>query len=137
MASELSASLRELGHTVWLDVKMKDRSEAAMQEGVENSKCVVAIITKGPNSEDDYFSRPFCLTELRWAVQAGVHIQPVINIDDKKKIGEFMAGAPKDLGHLGGVDFKELYRGNPRMWDVGVEDIVEAAGLAGLADRSK
>ena len=40
-----------------------------------------------------------------------------------------MAGAPEDLKHLGGVDFKELYRGNPRMWTVGVEDIVEAAGF--------
>lgn len=129
LAAELYASLKELGHSVWFDVKMKDRSAAAMEEGVRKSKCVVAIITKGPGQDDDYFRRDFCLTELRWAVGAEVHIQPVINIDDKKKIGEFMAGAPEDLKHLGGVDFKELYRGNPRMWDVGVLDIVEAAGL--------
>ena len=64
---------------------------------------MIAVITKGPDPESDYFNRPLCLQELRWAVEAGVQIQPVINIDDKKRIGEFMAGAPEDLQFLGGI----------------------------------
>ena len=35
---------------VWLDVEMKDKSAAAMEEGVRNSGCVIAIIT-GPTVE--------------------------------------------------------------------------------------
>ena len=35
---------------VWLDVDMNDKSAAAMEEGVKNSKCVIAIIT-GPTVE--------------------------------------------------------------------------------------
>ena len=47
--------------TSWLDVKMDDKSEAAMEEGVKNSKKFVAIVS------ETYFSRKFCLKELRWA----------------------------------------------------------------------
>ena len=47
------------GLTSWLDVKMEDKSEAAMEEGVRCSERVVVIVS------ETYFSRPFCLKELR------------------------------------------------------------------------
>ena len=45
MASDLHADLEKAGYTSWLDVKMEDRSEAGMKEGVVNCKVVLAIIT--------------------------------------------------------------------------------------------
>ena len=73
---------------VWLDVKMSDKSEAAMKEGVQNSVVVIAILTDDGSSGNAYFERPFCLSELRWAQEAGVFIQPVVAADDKQRIGE-------------------------------------------------
>ena len=52
MASRLFSKLKEVGHTVWLDVEMLDKSEAAMEEAVVNSKCVIALITEGPGPDD-------------------------------------------------------------------------------------
>ena len=78
IATDLYYSLQARGFAVWLDVKMNDRSEAAMREGVERSTCVVAIITGDDARPDDaYFARPFCVQELRWALAAGVRLQPV------------------------------------------------------------
>ena len=131
LATDLYYSLQKRGFSVWLDIKMDDRSEAAMEYGVRNSRCVIAIITKGPTSpNDDYFARTFCLSELRWAIDANVQIQPVIAVQDKDRIHEFLAGAPADLRQLGSIDFIDLNRGDHEYWAVGVKKIVRAARAA-------
>lgn len=126
LAEKMKNWLKEKGLTVWLDVCMTDRSEAAMKEGVKNSRCVIAIIT-GPHCDQNvirehrasfsdyaennsYFRRDFCLKELRWAKAFDVHIQPVMDIDDKKNVGEFLGQAPEDLKFLGGTDWIDLNR---------------------------
>ena len=48
--------------------------------------------------------------ELRWATEAGVHIQPVVAAEDKEKIGQFYPMIPKDLQHLGGVNWEHIDR---------------------------
>ena len=73
---------------VWFDVKMSDKSGAVMKEGVQNSIVVIAILTDDGDSGNAYFERPFCPSELRWAQEAGVFIQPVVAADDKQRIGE-------------------------------------------------
>ena len=51
LSALLSAALTTVHHKkVWLDVEMDDKSAAAMEEGVKNSGCVIAIIT-GPTVE--------------------------------------------------------------------------------------
>jgi len=116
--------LEAQGLTVWLDVSMAKRSEAAMKEGVKNSKCVIAIITGSfyaeqtssrasfdeHAEENAYFNRKFCIQELRWAKSFDVHIQPVMSMDDKKRVGEFLEQAPKDLKFIGGTDWIDLNR---------------------------
>lgn len=124
------------GMAVWFDVKMEDRSSAAMQRGVENSSCVIAIIT-GPVTNPDcpedlpaqnaYFARPFCVNELRWAKAAGIPIQPVIRSADKTRIGELMAAAPEDLQDLINTDFITVDRSDLDYWKVGVQKIMRAA----------
>ena len=111
LATKLKASMESRGFTVWLDTTMQDKSEDAMQEAVENSMVVLAIITGDTEIQNDpnaYLNRPFCQAELRWAKKAKIHLQPVIHSDDKTKIGKFIEMAPDDLKHIGGIDFVDV-----------------------------
>ncbi|XRB16746.1 hypothetical protein RI054_13g65900 [Pseudoscourfieldia marina] len=126
LAVELYFSLKERGHAVWLDVKMNKRDVAAMEEGAKNSTVVVAIVTDGGGVEENaFFRRDFCLQELRWAKSAGVAIQPILRVDDKKRVGEFIGDAPDDLKDIGKVDWVDLNRGDNEYWDVGVNKLVK------------
>ena len=137
LAEGLYYSLKEKGHSVWLDVKMSEKNEEAMREGVVGAKCVIAIITEGPTKNDDYFKRAFCLKELRWALESNVKIQPVVRVEDKSAIGKFLDGAPADLKGLGKITFIDLHRGNKESFEVGVKMLVESLAkpnpLAALA----
>ena len=111
LARELRTSLR--GFHVWFDVDMKDKSEAAMQEAVENSMIVLAVITgDGPNDDNAYFNRPFCVKELHGGAIASRQAarSPAADraLDDKKRIGEFIGMAPDDLKRIGSIDFIDL-----------------------------
>eukprot|EP00505_MAST-04D_sp_SCG-Rhode-Island_P002890 Stramenopile-MAST_4_protein_2890 len=106
MAAALDGLFTDEDYGVWLDVKMKDCSTAAMKEGVKHSKLFIALVT-GPivnkdRPDDDpvnnaYFKRWFCLEELRWAIDAGILIQPVIRMEDADRKDEFLALAPEDI----------------------------------------
>ena len=89
---------------------------------------LLAIITGptvNPDKPDDdpksnaYFSRPYCVKELRWALKAEVQIQPIVRVEDKGLIGDFMRGAPDDLQILGGLDFVDLNRSDIEVREVG------------------
>ena len=126
MAEALFASFEKRGLRVWLDVKMKKRDVAAMEEGAKNSTMVLAIVTGGgDNPEHAFFRREFCLQELRWAQSVGASIQPVIMVDDKKRIGEFLSAAPSDMQALGQVDWIDMNRGAVQYWEVGVDMLEE------------
>ena len=130
LATDLYWSLRERGKEVWFDVKMDDRSAAGMEEGVRNSQCVIAIITQGPDDASHYFRRPFCVNELRWALEAGVKVQPVVRVEDKGKISDFMSVAPDDLKLLGSIDWLEIIRSDKTYFSVGVDKIIAKLGQA-------
>ena len=98
LAETLDKSFKEKDYSTWLDVKMNDTSLAAMEEGVCNAKLFVAVVTgpcinnNKPNDNPDdnsYFKRWFCIEELRWAIKAGIHIQPVIRAKDREKKKNF------------------------------------------------
>jgi predicted acylesterase/phospholipase RssA len=131
IAAELYSALSERGRSVWLDVKMKQLNEAAMNEAAQTSRCILAIVSgverAGDPEENAYFKRPLCCKELCWALEAGVPVQPIIHADDKKRIGEFLALAPPDLQHLAGVDFIHLDRSRPAYWQVGVDEVIKGA----------
>ncbi|XRB16963.1 hypothetical protein RI054_14g68070 [Pseudoscourfieldia marina] len=132
LAEGIFASLKERGLDVWLDVKMNKRDVAAMEEGAKNATMVIAIVTDGGIirvDKDDvdtaFFRRDFCLKELRWAKSAGAAIQPVIRVEDKKRVGEFIASAPDDLKDVGEVDWVDLNRGAVQYWNVGMDILVQ------------
>ncbi len=129
-----------MGLSVWLDVKMKSQSIAAMEEGVKNSRCVIIVVT-GPcihpdrpehNSpeaqlENATFNRWMCRKELRWAVESFIPIQPVIQIADKPKIGKLMELVPSDLEFLCDLNWEDLNRSNERKFRLGAEMAWEQA----------
>ena len=83
-----------------------------MQEGVEGSLVVLAVVTgDGPDDANAYLNRPFCLKELRWAFAAGKHLQPVVHLDDKKRIGDVFIPMVPDLdlrAWIGASDFVDV-----------------------------
>ena len=89
LAELLIGNLQQMGKTVWLDVRMSRRDRAAMEEGAENSECLIAIVTD--NGKDSYFSREYCRDEIAWAQTAGKSIVPVCAQFDKPNIGTFIA----------------------------------------------
>ena len=111
---------------------MNNKSVEAMQEAVENSLVVLAVITgdgpgDGPDDKNAYLSRDFCLRELRWAFKKGTHVQPVVDLEDKKRIGEFTKMAPADLKRIGSIDFVDLNPSDKEYWDVGLKKIFDKA----------
>ena len=112
---------------------MNNKSEEAMQEAVENSHDVLAVMTgEGPDDEDAYLKRPFCLKELRWAFEKGTHVQPVVHQKDKERIGEFIKMAPANLSkRIGSIDFVDLNPTDKRYWDVGLGIIFDKAKARG------
>ena len=127
LAYKIHGELQQRGLSVWLDVQMAKRDEAAMQEGVKNATCVIAIVS-GPAGDDSaYFRRPFCLSELRWATQAGVTVVPVVAAEDKGMITEFFADIPDDLGYLKGVNWEHIDRKDVDYFELGVKKIIQAA----------
>ena len=138
LAEKMTNDLQRRNHSIWFDVNMRDKSEAAMKEGVQKSKCVLAIITgsvvnndrPGDDPESNaYFQRDYCVKELRWAREAGVPIQPIVRAEDKQRIGELLEVAPDDLKDLGGTDFIHLDRSDIDYWNVGIDKVLQAFSL--------
>jgi serine/threonine protein kinase len=147
LATEAATWFEKKGMSVWLDVRMTDRSTAAMEEGVKNSKYFIAVIT-GPCVNNDapnddpignaYFRRPYCIKELRWAQEAGKFIQPILRLEDKTQIGNllglldaplWMDGGDKnisDLKCLGDTSWIELNRNDNEYWDLGMTKVFRA-----------
>ena len=124
LASELYYALRERNSSCWLDVRMDELNTAAMEEGVRNSKVVLAVISDGAGVEGNgYLERPMCVNELRWAKDSGKLIQPVIRAEDKKRIGELMEKAPKDMQFLWNTNFIHLDRSDKDFWETGLEKL--------------
>ena len=126
---------------MWLDIKMESLNAAAMEEGVKNCGCVVAIMSGGDGCADAstcmcvdtaaqwprkccaYFNDLLCLSELRWAREAGIPIQPVMTVEDKPRVGVFLGQAPDDLKDLGSTDFIHLDRSRPAFWEAGLKEV--------------
>ena len=103
-----------------------------MREAATKSNCILAVVTglERPNDpvENAYFKRAYCVSELRWARQAGVPIQPIIDAADKGNIGKFLGYAPDDLKDLGQlVDFVHLDQSRPAYWKAGIEEVLRCS----------
>lgn len=119
VARTLYEKLRGEGKEVWFDIEMRDKSEAAMQEGILKSSCVIAVIS------DVYLERAFCLKELTWARRSGKCIQPVVDGRDKGRIGELVAQGPPEMQFLLSIDFVDLIMSDKEYMAVGVSKVLK------------
>src|SRR4051812_43653880 len=74
-AIRLAADLKNAGVNVWmdrLDIKPGDDWVAALQEGVNNSAAVIAVLSP------EYVSAKYCRNELSRAVRLGRPIFPIL-----------------------------------------------------------
>lgn len=125
--ASLTASLRDKGHKVWRDIDADNLTARGMEEGVRQSKHLLLFLSK------DYMSRPFCISELRWAKQYGCTFVGVIEKDSRRGAADFgqeAADAPDDLKHLfQDIEFVEFHwrqRFAATMFDVIVSDAEKA-----------
>jgi len=109
IANETYHEHKLLGFDPWLDVRMADTSEPAMQEGAENSCGCLAIITgkcknndrpQDPPEGNAYFCRTLCVKEIRWSIAAGKKITCIVRAEDRHKLDELFSYAPDDLKYL-------------------------------------
>ena len=106
----------------WLDVKMPDKSQKGMEEGVRESDFFLCILS------DSYFKSEWCLMELRWAVQQG---KPVISTYTKGcNVGALLLTAPLDVSGIKNVDSLELDR-DPRIFQIRLDDIRKQVSSGG------
>ena len=80
-----------------LRINEPNHSRPTNKKGVLRSEIFIAILT------EKYFTRKVCVEEMRLAREAGKPIQPIVRVEDKERIGEFLEMAPADLKDLGYV----------------------------------
>ena len=126
LAAELFYEFKAKGYESWLDVKMPNQDKDAMKEGVLNSSCIIAVITGDDVKEHRYFERECCVDELKWAIEAGKNIIPVVIAADKPKVGEYIKeGISKGID-LSACDFKHVDRSNQDHLDASLKTIMSA-----------
>ena len=100
--------LTQAGYSVWYDMEESNLTAQGMEEGV--SRCRVVLIFLS----DSYFTRPFCLKELRWAKLYSCALAGLVEKDTRHGPADFgleMHRAPADLKHvLADVEFLEYQR---------------------------
>ena len=136
-ANELYHGFVKRGWTPWMDIKMEMCDTAAMNEAVVNCRAVVFVASSPSDDKDEpraSLNRPFCRKELRWAIEKGTFIQPVIAMRDKERIGFFISQAPDDLKCLGDVNFLHLDRTAPKRWEVSLDLVIDAIEKAEKMD---
>ena len=82
---------------VWYDMQAGDLTAEGMERTVSQSRHVLIFLSDG------YFTRPFCLKELRWAILYGCKIVGVVEKDARHGAVDFGREAklaPADLKHV-------------------------------------
>eukprot|EP00808_Paulinella_micropora_P012963 g61507.t1 len=121
----LSQGFLRRGLTSWLDVKMKDMSRPAMEEGVCRSRCVIAVLTDEGKEGEAYLDRQYCLDELRWAVAARVPVVMVVGTNDKGRIGDTLSKMPADLKEVLQGNVPDVDRSHAKKLEVSIDIILQ------------
>jgi len=129
-----------MGYVVWLDVKMSDKSEAAMHEGVLAARFFIAIICgpvvnperpEEPEEGNAYLQRPYCIKELTWAREAEVPLSLVIHASEKGNISSIVASAPEPLKFIGDIDFVDISVHDVELLNIGVRKLLRRTTFKG------
>jgi hypothetical protein len=98
---------------------------------------VLAIITGGDDKESRYFPRPMCVEELKWAIEVGVKIVPVVTAADKlnNKVCEYIAEGKAAGIDLSCCDWLHIDRSNPIMVEASAKSIIREEAIAEAGKR--
>ena len=129
LATALFYEMEKLGYKCWLDVQMPEQDKDAMQNGVEKSECVIAIITGGDTTENRYFQRELCVKELKWAIAAGKPIVPVVTAADKSNIGTYIKEGKSKGIDLSACDFQHVDRSKAKMLHASIATILDVVKI--------
>eukprot|EP00808_Paulinella_micropora_P025368 g3202.t1 len=113
------------GLTSWLDIKMKDMSRPAMEEGVCRSRCGIAVLTDEGKEGEAYLDRQYCLDELRWAVAARVPVVMVVGTNDKGRIEDMLSKMPADLKERLQGNVPDVDRSHAKKLEVSIDIILQ------------
>lgn len=109
-----------------LEVDMKGNLEQTLYNGVANSKAFLFFITDG------VLTSPWCLKEIRWAVEMRKTIVLVRETDARHgglDMNAFLQQVPPDLQHVFRNNIAIPWHREPQYRDVSVNAIFKAAGL--------
>ncbi|KAL1514474.1 hypothetical protein AB1Y20_003573 [Prymnesium parvum] len=112
---------------VWLDGKMEWQDEAAMEEGIKNSKAIIAIFS------ESFPSSPYCRKELMWAIQYEKPVIPVIPSTMQSHIGRLVQKLPPHLRGIGTIEFIPLDRSKTERFEFGIAELVQRAERSTVA----
>eukprot|EP01050_Picozoa_sp_SAG11_P005421 SAG11_NODE_382_length_9923_cov_29.276771_10_plen_751_part_00 len=100
--------LTQAGYSVWYDMEERNLTAQGMEEGVSQCRTVLIFLSDG------YFTRPFCVKELRWAKLYGCALVGLVEKDTRHGPADFgveRRRAPDDLKHvIDDVEFLEYQR---------------------------
>ena len=126
---KLEAQMCARSAVVWYDMQAQDLTATGMELGVSRSRNLLLFLSKG------YFSRPFCIKELRWAKYYNCNIVGVVEKDERHGPADFAIEsqqAPADLKHIfGDVEFIELHRREP-FQSAMLDSIMERGGMVSV-----
>ena len=107
----------------WLDRNMKDKSEAAMHEGVQGSNFFVCILS------DSYFKSAYCCKEMQWAFAAGKKVLSCYKVGSN--VGAILQEAPETYrAAISAIDSTKLDCSDPDYFEVGLKKLRKAAEAA-------
>ena len=98
-----------------------------------NSNVVIAVVTGEPGTHDEnaYLNRTFCQKELKWAWAAEKHVQPVVHINEKSNISNYINMAPEEFRQIGHNEWTELITSDARFWNAACQKLLEQATSKG------
>ena len=135
LANNLYNELKGKNFTVWQDIKAKRCDTATMQEAVENSDIVLAVITSDEHNPDSrYFGRDMCVQELNWAIDAGTPIIPVTRQADKSRVGEFIKEGKSKGIDLSDENFESVIDQTKEFLSTSIDLIIDQAAGKGMVE---
>ena len=119
MAASLSSALSARGYTVReLPLSTGDATDQDVKAAIDDSVVLMPIISDG------YVADSARTNVLRWALKTATVVQPVVHVDDKRKITKLIQYVPPFVRKK---DWVDLHLQDADYWDCGLVKVLRSA----------
>ena len=119
VATSLSSSLSARGYTVReLPLSTGDATDQDVKAAIDGSVVLMPIISDG------YVADSTRTNVLRWALETATVVQPVVHVDDKRKITKLIQYVPPFVRKK---DWVDLHLQDADYWDCGLIKVLRSA----------